>query len=124
VETRIVLVDGRLALACAAEGASLETTRLARALGAHVVTSGADELPDEFRGAPGPIPPTGGLFGVPLFVDDEVPKHGLIVFRAFAAHDYVELSYDDFARIERPRVTSFATWGELPAYSPPAAHPA
>jgi hypothetical protein len=37
------------------------------------------------------------------------------VFLAFSPGDWVEIPYDDFARLERPRIASFAIGGELPA---------
>jgi hypothetical protein len=35
-------------------------------------------------------------------------------FRAFNKNDYVEVLYEAFARLERPRVAAFAKAGELP----------
>jgi hypothetical protein len=49
------------------------------------------------------------MFGVPLFVDDQVETSAAVIaFQAFATRHYVEMIYEDFARIELPRVASFA----------------
>lgn len=114
VDARVVLVDGSPAIACARACIPMTLSRLQTVLRATVREASSAELRDEFRGAPEPVPPLGGLFGVPLFVDDGVAAAARIVFHAFSAGSYVELAYEDFARIERPRVVLFAQAGLLP----------
>jgi len=115
VETQVVLVDGNPAIACVPYGIPVGFVALSRALDAVVLEASPAELRDEYRGAPEPLPPLGGLFGTPLLLDDEIPASPHIAFRAFSYGAFVEMAYDDFALIERPRVASFAQGGELPA---------
>jgi Ala-tRNA(Pro) deacylase len=115
VDVLVVLVDGNPALACIPTGEPLNVAAFSTQTGATVMEVTSDELRDEYRGAAGPIPPLGGVFGVPLFVDERVREAPRLAFRAFSENDYVELSYDDLALVEHPRVAAFAR-GELPAH--------
>jgi Ala-tRNA(Pro) deacylase len=114
VDARVVLVDGKPALVCTLSGEPMNLAAFARQTGATAIESSVAELGDEHRDEPGPLPPLGGVFGVPLFVDERVSHAATLAFRAFAANDYVEILYEDFARLERPKVAAFASAGELP----------
>lgn len=116
VETRLVLVDGRPALACTVCGEHVSLSALATETGGMVVESGTDDLSGDYHGATGPIPPLGRLMGIPLFVDVRVAELASVAFRAFGPNDYLEVSYDDFALVEHPRVASFGEAGELPPH--------
>jgi prolyl-tRNA editing enzyme YbaK/EbsC (Cys-tRNA(Pro) deacylase) len=115
VETHVLLVDGRPALACTICGELVSLPALATEIGGVVVESNAEDLSGDYRGATGPIPPLGRLMGVPLFVDARVAELPSVAFRAFGPNDYLEISYDDLALVERPRVVAFGEAGELPA---------
>jgi len=118
VSTRVVLVDGRPALACVPEGMTVNAAGLAAALGASVLQGSPNDLPGEFRGAPEPIPPLGHLLGVPLFVDERLAASTILAFRAFSRGVCVELAYGDFARMEQPKIVSLAIGGSLSAHAP------
>jgi Ala-tRNA(Pro) deacylase len=118
VETRVVLVDGRPALACTICGEVASLSALATETGGLVVDSGTEDLSGDYRGATGPIPPLGHLIGVPLFVDVRVAELPNVAFRAFGPNDYLEISYDDLALVEHPRVAAFGEAGELPPHAP------
>jgi hypothetical protein len=107
VEARVVLVDGSPAMACTPHGLPVDMVAL---------EATSAELRDEFRNASEPLPPLGGLFGTPLFIDDQVATATRVVFRAFAPGAFFDMLYDDLALVERPRVASFAHGGELPPY--------
>ena len=118
VETRFVLVDGRPALACTLCGETVSLAALATETGGMVVESTLEDLPSDCAGATGPVPPLGRMFGVPLFVDVRVAEAPMVAFRAFGPNDFLEVAYDDFALLERPRVAAFGEAGELPPYTP------
>jgi prolyl-tRNA editing enzyme YbaK/EbsC (Cys-tRNA(Pro) deacylase) len=114
VETQVLLVGGRAAIACIARGAKVSLPQLGRELGMVVVEAGPGDLPAPYSSATGPIPPLGGAMDVLTIVDTRAMQASALVFTAFSAFDFLELPIDEFARLERPRVASFATGGELP----------
>jgi Ala-tRNA(Pro) deacylase len=114
VDVHVVLVDGSPALACVPAGAPINYAAFALTTGATVMETNAADLPEQYRA--GPLPPLGGVFGVPLFVDERLLEAEKLVFRAFDVNDFVELQYDDLALVEHPRVAAFAR-GELPEHT-------
>jgi prolyl-tRNA editing enzyme YbaK/EbsC (Cys-tRNA(Pro) deacylase) len=115
VDTWILVIDGRLSMACIPSGERMDLLGLRANLGAELVTEATvDEFVTAFGGASLPAPPLGRLFGLPLLVDASVANADVISFAAFAPYDFVEIVYDDFARVERPRVADFIRAGELP----------
>lgn len=118
VDARLFLVAGRAVLVVFPATEAVDLAAISSALGGMVVPSTNDELPDVFRRGEGPVPPLGQLLGVPLVVDERVARAAVIVFRAFAESVYFEIPYDDYARLEQPRLASFASAGELGAAAP------
>jgi prolyl-tRNA editing enzyme YbaK/EbsC (Cys-tRNA(Pro) deacylase) len=117
VDARFVIVDGRLLLVSYPEGEQIDLAALSHALGGPASIAAFEELPTELQQRGGSVPPLGELFGAPLVLDERVPTYGVVVFRAFSANDYVEVSFDDFARMEVPKVAAFAYGGELPEHA-------
>ena len=108
VDVHVLLVDGLPALACTPHGRPLDMAAFAVQTGTTAIEATPAELPESYRDLPEPLPALGGVFGVPLFVDDQILEADRVAFRAFANNDYVEMSYDDLALIECPRVAAFA----------------
>jgi prolyl-tRNA editing enzyme YbaK/EbsC (Cys-tRNA(Pro) deacylase) len=119
VDTRLFVVDGRAVLAAFPASEGVDLAAISTALGGIVAPATRDELPAEFRRATGPVPPFGQLFGVPIVLDARVAGAATIVFRAFGESVYFEIPYDEWARLEQPRLAPFASAGELAA-APPA----
>jgi hypothetical protein len=121
VDTHVLLVDGRTTLACIPRGDKVNVAGLRASLNADVIEEeGARQrLPWPFAAAEPPIPPLGRLFGTPLIVDQTLLYAPMLCFEVFSTTDFVELIYDDFARLEEPRIEVVAMAGELPE---PALH--
>jgi prolyl-tRNA editing enzyme YbaK/EbsC (Cys-tRNA(Pro) deacylase) len=121
VESRFVVVDGRLVLACCAAGDHVDLHAIGGELGGNAMDAAAEDLPDALIHAQGEatIPPVGQLFGVPLVIDDRVAQAAKVVFATFGS-DFIEIAYEDFARQEQPLVASIVRAGELAAAPPPA----
>jgi hypothetical protein len=115
VETRLLLVGGRPAVACMAKGSKPSLPELVNELGTEVIEGSAADLAQPYAKVNGPMPPLGGAMGALTIVDAAVAMASTIRFMAFTNSDFVELCYDDLARVEQPRVASFAQLGELPA---------
>jgi Ala-tRNA(Pro) deacylase len=116
VETHVLLIDGRPTLACIPRGERVNVAGLLATLNASLIEEeGAREtLPWPFGGETVPIPPLGRLFGTPLLIDEALLRVPVLSFETFSSTDFLELTFDDFARLERPRIEAVAMAGELP----------
>ncbi len=52
----------------------------------------------------GAMPPFGNLYGMPVYVSEELEEDDEIAFNAGAHTELLRLSYDDFKRLVRPTV--------------------
>jgi hypothetical protein len=120
VDTHVLSIDGRLAIGVVPKGEGMNLLGLRAKIGAGLVEEAAiDDLPWPFHDAGAPIPPFGRMFGAPVFVDPSLVSSTVIGFAVFGPNDFIEMPYDDFARLEQPRVEDLAGAGELP---PPPLH--
>lgn len=115
VDTYVVLAGSRPALACVPVGEHVDPLALSQEIHVPVVEAGKADIPPPYDKAD-LLPPHGGLMGVPVFLDRRVTA-GLLVFNAFSTEDFVEISFDEFVRIEQPRIVGFATSGALPEHA-------
>lgn len=116
VDSQVVIVENKLVLVCYAADELLDLSALSNALAASVIEAREDDLPSALQGKNGHPPPFGGLFGMPVVVDEDATTRASIVFQPWGESDYIEIPYDDFARLEQPRIASFARAGELTAH--------
>jgi nitroreductase len=115
VDTEIVRVDGRIALACFVAGNAIDYAALSSVLGSVCVRGEPSDLPSGIASLAPPIPPFGQLFGVPIILDASVDAGAaLLVCPAFGGNDFFDIAFEDWARLEAPRIASFASAGELP----------
>jgi Ala-tRNA(Pro) deacylase len=59
----------------------------------------------------GAMPPLGELYGLPVYADESLAADKEILFNAGTHRDAIRMSYDDFVRLARPTVCSFAVKG-------------
>ncbi len=71
----------------------------------------ADLFPDCELGA---MPPVGQLYNLPVLVDKSLAEDEEIVFNAGTHRDAIRMRFEEFVRIEKPRVSAF---GEKPGVS-------
>lgn len=114
VASQAVLVGDKLAILCFAASDMVDLSALANELDAPVCDATTEDLPQDLQRFEEPPPPLGQLFGIPVIVDEKVTRYASIIITPFGESDYLEIPYDDFARQEEPRVSSFARAGELP----------
>jgi Ala-tRNA(Pro) deacylase len=55
----------------------------------------------------GAMPPFGPLYGMDVYVAEELTQDRDIVFNACSHTELIRMSYEDFERLARPRVVSF-----------------
>jgi Ala-tRNA(Pro) deacylase len=60
---------------------------------------------------PGAMPPFGSLYNLPVYVDNSLAADEEIVFNAGTHRDAIRMRYDDFLRLAKPKVCSFAQKG-------------
>ena len=53
---------------------------------------------------PGAMPPFGNLYGIPVFVEEQLARNEEIVFQAGTHTETMSVAYQDFARLVRPSV--------------------
>ena len=56
-------------------------------------------------------PPFGSLYNLAVYVDESLAADEAIVFNAGTHRDAIRLRYDDFVRLAKPRICSFAQKG-------------
>ena len=59
----------------------------------------------------GAMPPFGPLYNLAVYVDASLAADEAIVFNAGTHRDAIRIRYDDFVRLAKPRVCSFAKKG-------------
>jgi Ala-tRNA(Pro) deacylase len=60
---------------------------------------------------PGAMPPFGSLYNLPVYVDESLAADEEIVFNAGTHRDAIRMRYEDFVRLAKPKVCSFAQKG-------------
>ena len=56
----------------------------------------------------GAMPPIGSLYNLPVYVDESLADDEEIFFNAGTHHDAIRMRYDDFVRLVKPKICSFA----------------
>lgn len=60
----------------------------------------------------GAMPPFGSLYNLPVYAEESLAADEMIVFNAGTHRDAMRMRYDDFVRLEAPRVCAFARKGQ------------
>lgn len=109
-KTVIVKLDGALAIAVVPASHRIDLRLLQAATGAATAALATEEeFKDAFPGCEtGAMPPFAGLYGLPLMVDETVTHDQEIVFNAGSHTELMRLAYEDFARLEKPKVLRFS----------------
>lgn len=109
-KTVVVKLDGSIALAVLPASHRVDLRLLRAATGAATATVASEaEFKDAFPGCEtGAMPPFGSLYGLPVMVDESVTHDREIVFNAGSHTELMRLAYEDFARLEGPKVLKFS----------------
>ena len=83
--------------------------KLAAAVGKPVRLATELEFVDLFPDCElGAMPPFGALYNLPVYMDESLAKDKEVIFNAGTHHDAVRVSYEDFVRLAKPKICSFA----------------
>lgn len=100
----VVKIDGEMALVVMPASENIELDRLKAAVGSgKVEIASEDEFRDLFPDCEtGAMPPFGNLYGVKVFVSQELREDEEIAFNAGSHSELIKLAYTDFERLVHP----------------------
>jgi Ala-tRNA(Pro) deacylase len=105
----VVTLDGRMAMAVLPANRKVDLNLLREAASADEAKLPAEEefrlrFPDCETGA---MPPFGNLYGMEVFVSEQLAEDDHIAFNAGTHTEVMRLAYADFARLVKPKVAKF-----------------
>ncbi len=105
-KTVIVRLDGKMAMVVVPAATRIDFDRLKRDTKARKAElAGEQEFRDLFPECElGAMPPFGNLYGMEIFVSDELAHEEHIVFAAGSHIELMRLRYEDFERLVKPRI--------------------
>jgi len=108
-KTIMVKIDGNMTMAVLPASHNIDFVRLKEAAGAERVELARE---DEFEGMfpecePGAMPPFGNLYGMEVFVAEQLSEDEEISFNAGSHTELIKLAYKDFERLVHPRKAQF-----------------
>lgn len=101
--------DGTLCMAVCGAPDIIDTARLAEQIGAQRIRLAEES---EFSGRfpdceVGAEPPFGKLYGMPVIIDESLRDAGPLLFRAGSHEEALEMTFEDFVKLEKPQLGSF-----------------
>jgi Ala-tRNA(Pro) deacylase len=108
-KTVMVKTGGGFAMAVLPAACRMSVQRVRDLLGdPGAAIAGEGEFRDLFADCEaGAMPPFGNLYGIPVYVDDELAVRERITFEAGTHHEVITMRYADFARVVQPRQAEF-----------------
>ena len=105
----MVKVDDKIAMAVLPASSKANLGRLKKASGASDVKLASEsEFESLFPGCElGAMPPFGNLYGMDVFVSEDLAEDEEIAFNAGSHTELIKLSYTDFAHLVHPTVVAF-----------------
>jgi Ala-tRNA(Pro) deacylase len=110
-KTVMVKLDGRMAMAVVPAVYRLNLDALAKAAGAsQAILASEAEFDALFPDVePGAMPPFGNLYGLPVYVSEELAENRRIAFNAGTHIEVIEMDFADFGRLVEPTILRFST---------------
>lgn len=108
-KTIMIKIDGKMAMAVLPASASIDFDRLKAAVGSEKIElAREEEFEDLFPECEtGAMPPFGNLYGMEVFVDEQLTRDDEIAFNAGSHTELIKLAYRDFERVVHPRTAQF-----------------
>jgi Ala-tRNA(Pro) deacylase len=101
-------VDAHLMMALPADH-HIDLEKVEKAVGKPVSLGKEQEFKSFFPDcAIGAMPPFGNLYGLPTYVDRDLAEQDYIVFEAGTHTDAIKMSYRDYEKIVKPKVSDLA----------------
>lgn len=108
-KTVMVNIDGRMSMAVVPAPQMVHMRQLGEAIGANTVELASEQdFKEKFPECDvGAMPPFGNLYGMDVFVEEDLTKHKEIVFNAGSHTQLIKLSFEDFKRLVEPKILGF-----------------
>jgi Ala-tRNA(Pro) deacylase len=106
----VLRIDGDLAMAVLPASSHVNLELLGEAIGAdHIELADEFEFRDRFGDCElGAMPPFGNLYGMDVYVADELTVDDRIAFNAGSHTELIQLAFEDFERLAKPKIVRFA----------------
>lgn len=109
-KTVVVVDKARMAMVVIPASRRIAVHHLSNELGADVRLATESELAAAFPDCEiGAMPPIGGLYGMPVYVSEELAREKEIAFNAGTHTEVIKMAYADFADLVKPRELSSIT---------------
>jgi len=111
-KTVVLRTGGEMILAVLPAPNHVRLDKLTAEVGKPVRLATEQEFSDLFPDCElGAMPPFGALYDLPVYVDESLAADEAIVFNAGTHREAIRMRYDDFVRMAKPKVCSFAQKG-------------
>lgn len=109
-KTVMVKIEGKMAMAVLPASYKVDFEMLEHAAGAKVVELATEqEFKDLFPGCEvGAMPPFGNLYDMDVYVAGTLAEDERIAFNAGTHTELIQMAFDDFRRLVKPRVVQFS----------------
>jgi Ala-tRNA(Pro) deacylase len=109
-KTVLVKINGKMAMCVCPASCKIDFEQLKKTLGAENIRLANEmEFKDKFPECEvGAMPPFGNLYGVEVFVSNNLAEDEEIAFNAGTHTELVQLSYKDFEKLVKPKVIQFS----------------
>jgi len=110
-KTVMVKIDGKMAMAVLPASYRVDFDLLKKTIGVKSVELASEqEFEDMFPECEiGAMPPFGNLYGMEVFVAENLTKDKEIAFNAGSHTELIRLTYKDFERLVKPKVMKFTS---------------
>jgi Ala-tRNA(Pro) deacylase len=114
-KTVVIKIDSELAMAVLPASYEVDLSSLRAATGARSVSLAKEsEFKDRFPECEiGAMPPFGNLYGMAVYVDENLTKDEDIAFNAGSHNELIQVSYADFERLVKPTVLKFSVLPDM-----------
>ena len=108
-KTVLVKLDGELAMVVLPASELVDLEHLERLTGKRVELAHEPEFRDRFPDCElGAMPPFGNLYGLEVYVGEDLAEDEWIAFNAGSSRELIRLRFRDFARLVRPKLLPLA----------------
>ena len=120
-KTVMIKIDGEMAMAVLPATFHIDFDSLKGIFGTrNMIRATEPEFKDRFPDCElGAMPPFGNLYGMAVYVADSLTQNMYISFNAGSHTELIQLSYDDYRRLVKPRILQFS-WKTLSFPSDPS----